>query len=84
MDISECIRMLFLGMFYVTFYDHLRFVSKKYDSIPYYGMIPMTLFFATNDDRFFTQVLSTSTLYKIILFYLIFSFFVLKTKSEKQ
>lgn len=76
--------MAFLGMFYVLFYDYLRFISKKLDFIPYYGIIPMTLFFATNDDRFFTQVLNTATLYRFVFFYLIFRCFVMKTKIEKE
>ena len=75
--------MVFLGLFYVVFYDYLRFISKKLDFIPYYGIIPMTLFFAINDDRFFTQVLNTATLYRFVSFYLIFKFFVLKTMNEK-
>ncbi len=44
----------------------------------------MTLFFAINDDRFFTQVLNTATLYRFLSFYLIFKLFVLKEKVEKE
>lgn len=75
--------MFFLGLFYVLCYDFLRLISKKIDLIPFYGIIPMTLFFATNDDRFFTQVLNTATFYRLISFYLIFKFFVLKIKVGK-
>ncbi len=73
--------MSFLGIFYVAFYDYLRLVSTKFDFMPYYGILPMTLFFATNDDRFFSRVLNTSTFYKFILLYLIFKVFVTKNKN---
>lgn len=74
--------MVFIGMFYVTFYDYIRFVSKKIEWVPYYGFLPITLFFAMNDERFLSQILSTTTLYNFALFYLIFKISVHRTMTE--
>ena len=75
--------MWILGAFFTIFYDYVRFVSKKMDYIPYYALLPMTLFFATNDDYFFKQVINTATLYKFACLYLAFKFFVVKKEDDK-
>lgn len=49
--------MSFLGMFYVVFYDYVKFVSKKYDLIIVYSLLLFPLFFAANDEYFFEKYL---------------------------
>ena len=74
--------MSFLGIFFVAFYDYVRLISKKYENISYYGLLPMTLFFATNEEYFLTQILNTTTFYKFISLYLFFKIFVVKCKKD--
>ena len=73
--------MALIAMFYVAFYNYVRVISRKYVVIAFYGLLPMMLFFATNDDRFFTTVLNTTTLYNFIILFLMFK--VLVSKTEK-
>lgn len=73
--------MALIAMFYVTFYDYIRFISRKYTFVAFYSLLPITLFFATNDDRFFTMILNTTTLYKFIMLFFIFK--VLVNRTEK-
>ena len=73
--------MALIAMFYVAFYDYVRLISRKYVVVAFYSLIPMTLFFATNDDRFFTTVLNTTTLYNFIILFLMFK--VLVSRTEK-
>jgi len=75
--------MAIISIFYTILYDYIRFISLKFDCIPYYGFLPITLFFATNDDCFLSQILSTETFYKCVLFYLIYKIFVKKTIMEQ-
>lgn len=75
--------MSIISMVFVVFYDYIRLISKKFDCIPYYAVLPMTLFFATNDDRFLSQVINTATLYKFGCLYLSFKLFVAKTEDDK-
>lgn len=73
--------MALIAMFYVIFYDYVRVISRKYVVVAFYSLLPMTLFFATNDDRFFTTVLNTTTLYNFIILFLMFK--VLVNRTEK-
>ena len=70
-------------MVFVIFYDYIRLIFKRFDCIPYYAVLPMTLFFATNDDCFLSQVINTATLYKFACLYLSFKLFVSKTEDDK-
>ena len=70
--------MSFLGMFYVMFYDYVRVISKKYDLIIVYSLLLFPLFFATNDEYFLKNILTTTTIYELICIYLVFLFFVKK------
>lgn len=70
--------MAFIAMTYVAFYDYVRLVSKWYFSVAFYGMIPMTLFFSMNDDRFFTTLLSTTTIYDFAALYFVYKLLVTK------
>ena len=74
--------MAFIGMFYVTFYDYIRYVAKRIEWVPYYGFLPITLFFAMNDERFLSQIINTATLYKFVLFFLVFKIFVHRTVTD--
>ena len=76
--------MSFIGMFYVSFYDYVRLISKKLEHIAYYALLSMTLFFATNDDHFIGQVINTNTLYQFATLYIIFKLFVIKKKIHTE
>ncbi len=68
--------MAIIAMVYVSFYDYIRIVSHKCIAIAFYGWMPMTLFFATNDERFMQTFFSTSALYQLLSLYIMFKILV--------
>lgn len=75
--------MMIIAMIYVSFYDYVRFISRKFITVAFYGLLPMTLFFSMNDDRFFSTILSTTTFYNFIVFYFMYKILV-DVREEKE
>lgn len=68
--------MFFLGMFYTAFYRFIEYKSHSNFLIAVYASIALPLFFSINEEIFLTHILRMSSLYRILLMYLIYHLFV--------
>ena len=70
--------MAILGVFYTAFYNYVRFYAKSFWIVVFYSGLMMPLFFSMNDDRFLSVILSTKTVYQMIVIYAVCRLFVKK------
>lgn len=76
--------MAVIGIVFTGAYDYIRLIAKKYEWIPYYGLFPETLFFSTNDDRFLSQVLSTTSFYQCVALFVVCKICISKRGETKE
>ncbi len=62
--------LVIMGIFYSAFYNFVRFRSRSFWILIFYGTILMPLFFSMNDGRFLEYTVSTATFYEIISIYI--------------
>lgn len=68
--------MFFFGSFYTCFYLYVSRIVKNPFFITIYAMIALPLFFSINDDIFFSHIVETAMIYKILLLIIFYQIIV--------